>query len=111
MTNLRKDAFISDVCHRCLCVISDSSPFIEVEPGMTTGYVSKGSKPVVYSESSQNYERQTAISYKDTPLSTSLKSLPLKNLQFNDVPNLGISQLPVATASELNVLPYFCEIT
>ena len=73
-------------------------------------YVSQGSKPVVYSESSLNYDRQTAISYKDTPLSTSPKSLPLKNLQFhavyNDVPNLGISQFPVATASELNVLPF-----
>ena len=34
----------------------------------------------------------------------------LKNLQFhaanNDITNLGISQLQVATASELNVLPF-----
>lgn len=87
-----------------------SSPCIEVEPGMTTGYGSQGSKPVVYSESSLNYDRQTAISYKDTPLSTSPTSLPLKNVQFhapnNDVPNLGISQLPVSIARELNVLPF-----
>ena len=87
-----------------------SSQCIEVEPGMTTGYGSQGSKPVVYSESSLNYDRQTAISYKDTPLSTSPKSLPLKNVQFhvpnNDVPNLGISQLPVSIARELNVLPF-----
>ena len=59
-------------------------------------------------ESSINYDRQTVISYKDTPLSASPKSL--KNLLFhaanNDVPNLGISQLPVATASELNELPF-----
>ena len=48
------------------------------------------------------------LPYKDTPLSASPKSL--KNLLFhaanNDVPNLGISQLPVATASELNELPF-----
>ena len=72
-----------------------SSPCIEVEPAMTTGYVSQGSKPAVYSNASLNYDRQTAISYKDTLLSTSPKSLPLKNLQFHtankDVPNLGIS--------------------
>ena len=23
--NLKKDAFISDVCHRCLCVVSDQT--------------------------------------------------------------------------------------
>ena len=76
---------------------------------MSTGYVSQESKPVVYSESSLNYDRQTAISYENTPLSTTSKSLPLKNLQFHAansyVPNLGTSQAPVAKASETDVLP------
>ena len=76
---------------------------------MSTAYVSQESKPVVYSESSLNYDRQTAISYEKTPLSTTSKSLPLKNLQFHaansNVPNLATSQAPVAKASETDVLP------
>lgn len=51
----------------------------------------------------------TAISYENTPLNTTSKSLPLKNLQFHaansNVPNLGTGQAPIAKASETDVLP------
>lgn len=86
-----------------------SSPYIEDEPGMSMGYVSQESKPVVYPESFLSYDIETAISYENTPLSTTSKSLPLKNLQFHaansNVPNLGSSQAPIAKASETDVLP------
>ncbi|CAH3021328.1 unnamed protein product [Porites evermanni] len=86
-----------------------SSPYIEDEPGMSMEYVSQESKPVVYPESFLSYDIETAISYENTPLSTTSKSLPLKNLQFHtansNVPNLGTSQEPIAKGSETDVLP------
>ena len=73
------------------------------------GYVSQESKPVVYPESFLSYDIETAISYENTPLNTTSKSLPLKNLQFHaansNVPNLGTGQAPIAKASETDVLP------
>ena len=40
--NFKKDAFISDVCHRCLCVISDQTEMAKGEEYLCVRYSSNG---------------------------------------------------------------------
>ena len=40
--NFKKDAFISDVCHRCLCVISDQNEMAKGKEYLYVRYLSNG---------------------------------------------------------------------
>ena len=74
------------------------------------GYVSKECRPIVYSKSSLDYDRQAVTLYENTLLSTTPKSLSVKNLEFNAIGGSGLTlgtvQAPVAKASELDVLTF-----
>ena len=73
------------------------------------GYVSQEYN-TVYSKSSLDYDRQTVISYENTPLNITPKPLRVNSLEFpvtsSNGLTLGTVQAPVAKASETDVLTF-----